>query len=659
MEYQYFAVSADLEDLLERVETYYKQLRNTGHYDRIKRSYAQYYGNGVDSKTDKITPGGAQGELSKISINKYRSYLRHQISLITAERPATHVTPINTDYKSVASAIVGGQVLDYYMRGKDLEDVLLESVEKAVWSSEGWVVLDWDTEAGDPYDTDPDTGEMVMSGDVIYRTYSAELLPRDIYNTRPQWYITVDFVNKWDYAARYPEHKDEILNSSSEYGGKWGYSSTSYSSDIDQDRIALFRFYHKRTPALPEGKYVVFTTGAKLLDSALPFPQMPIYRISPAKVDGTNLGYTQAFDLLGPQEVSDDLYTAVISNNMAFSRQCVIMPRGTDVHHRDMVDGLTLMEADPEDSKHIRALQLTSSSPETYNLIDRLGNEMEGMTGINEVVRGAPGPNVRSGNAMALLSAQAIKFNSTLQQAYIKLVEDVGTATLVFLKNYAEAPRFAEIVDKSERTYLKEFSAKDLTGISRVHVESASALSKTQAGRVEIANNLLQNGMVKRPEQYIAVLNTGRLDPILEAEQSELMNIRAENEMMGNGSTPPVIMTDNHALHIREHRSVLDSPDARHDPAAVEAVLNHIQEHINLWSSTDPNVLAATGQQPMVAPPNPQGPIGNQEAAPAEDVLAPSSATTGEMPQMPEMPEMPEGSSPEDIAAYQQLTKPQ
>ena len=641
---EYFAVKADLSDLLEKVSNYYDQLLNVGQAYRIKRSFSQYHGYGYDAKTDQLLPGGEQGELSQISINKYRALIRHQLALVTSERPATHVTPINTDYRSMASALVGQQALDYYMRSKNLEDVLFDATEKACWSSEGYIVLDWDTEAGDFYDKDPDSGKAIMTGDVAYRTYSADGMIRDIYAEHPDWYITVDLVNRWEYVARFPEHREKILNSAKEFGGKWHYSNYFYNDQMDEDRIAIYRFYHKKTSALPEGRFVIFTNAVKLVDSFLPYQEVPIYRISPARVAGTNLGYTQGFDLLGAQEAIDEMYTATVSNNLTFSRQCVIMPRNADINHRDISDGLTVITADGEDAKQIRSLQLTNSAPETYNLIDRLDNEMEAMTGINEVVRGAPGPNVRSGNAMALLSAQAIKFNSTLQRAVTQLVEATGTATLKFLQEFAEAPRFIEIVDKSERAYVREFSRLDLDGVSRVQVEVASALSKTQPGRVEIANNLLQNQMLKRPEQYLTVLSTGKLDPAIESEQSELMNIRAENETMARSESVPVILTDNHALHIREHRAVLDNPDARKNPQVVNTVLQHIQKHINTWSQTDPNVLMATGQQPMMAPPPPAP----EEGVNPEAMQAPGAQGVTQSVEEPNMPDLPEGADPYD-----------
>ncbi len=652
---KYFAEKSELGDLLDKIDDYYQQLDSIGHLRRIARSYAQYYGRGYDSKSDEIIAGGDAGEESRISINKYRTYLRSVLSLIISDRPAIKATPINTDYKNTASALVGEQVLDYYMKSKMLEDTIIKAMEKAVWSSEGFVMMQWDAEAGEFFSADPDhNNKAIMTGDIKYETYSADLVCRDIYQTNPDWYVVIDTANKWDLIARYPEHKDEILNSSDMIAGKYQYYSQAKRDTNNEDRVVFYTFFHKKTPAMPKGKMVLFTDKVKIMSTDLPYSEVPVYRVSAADLHGTNLGYTQGFDALGAQEVSDEIYSANVSNNITFSRQCITIPRNADMNFRDLAAGLSVIEVDtPEDARAIGAVQLTQSSPESYNMLDRMDKEMERITGINEVVKGEPGPNVRSGTSMALLSAQAIKFNSTLQQSYIKLIEDLGTATLVFLQDFAEMPRYAQVVDKSQRSYLKEFSKNDLLGVSRVQCEVVSSFSKSSAGRIEIANALLEKGMIKRPEQYISVINTGKLEPVIGAEQSELMNIQAENELMADSGSPEVILTDNHAMHIREHRTVLDNPESRTNPEVVQSVLAHIQEHINIWSQADPNVLAATGQMPMQAPPPPPpgaGPEGLPEAM-NEGPQEPEAPNTG-------MPPLPEGATEEDVAAYEQMQPP-
>jgi hypothetical protein len=131
---------------------------------------------------------------------------------------------------------------------------------------------------------------------------------------------------------------------------------------------------------------------------------------------------------------------------------------------------------------------------------------METISGVNSVARGDPGNNLHSGAALALVQAQAVQFASSLQQSYVRLVENVGTSLIKILQRYAKEPRIAAIAGKANKANMREFSSEDLTGINRVIVEIANPLSKTTAGRLEIANQLLQMQMIKNPDQYF----TGR-----------------------------------------------------------------------------------------------------------------------------------------------------
>jgi hypothetical protein len=97
-----------------------------------------------------------------------------------------------------------------------------------------------------------------------------------------------------------------------------------------------------------------------------------------------------------------------------------------------------------------------------------------------------------------------------------------------------------------------------------------------------------------------------------------------------------------------EHKTLLANADARKDPALLERVFAHIQDHINLLQNTPPEKLIMTGQQPL---PNPEemmaqggGPEGGQGQSPelSED-LAQNNPVLKEgknvgMPKMPKNP---------------------
>jgi hypothetical protein len=140
----------------------------------------------------------------------------------------------------------------------------------------------------------------------------------------------------------------------------------------------------------------------------------------------------------------------------------------------------------------------------------------------------------------------------------------------------------------------------------------------TTAGRAQVAENLLQMGVLKTPEQYLQVMNTGNLDTMIEGEIDENETIRGENERLINGEDIIAIAIDNHSLHIREHKAVLSDQDLRRDPELVKRTLAHIQEHIELLRNTDPDLLTIVGQQPLApqgAPAAGQAPPGTEGAA--------------------------------------------
>jgi hypothetical protein len=192
--------------------------------------------------------------------------------------------------------------------------------------------------------------------------------------------------------------------------------------------------------------------------------------------------------------------------------------------------------------------------------------------------------------------------------------------TIRHYRTFLQYPQVVLMAGKANRSIAKEFSGDTFTGIERVAVDIGNPMTRTIAGRMNIAEMLLQmpQSPIKTPEELQQVLATGRLEPAIEGVQAELLNIRAENEMLMDGKVPMAAATDNHPMHMREHPCVIASPEARESPELVNATMQHMQMHANLWRTTDPTILMALGvppppmMQPGMAPPGaaPPGPPG-------------------------------------------------
>ena len=177
-----------------------------------------------------------------------------------------------------------------------------------------------------------------------------------------------------------------------------------------------------------------------------------------------------------------------------------------------------------------------------------------------------------------------------------------------------------------------------------------SVTHNSTAGRVQMADNLIQMGVITNPEQYFSVINSGRLDVMTEGANSQNLLIKAENEKLSEGETDVVATAvDKHSLHIREHMNVLADPDLRLDVALVGRVLSHIQEHISLLQTTDPNLLALIGEQPLGpaqgSPVSPENAGPEQPTTPiqpmsevTENPLAQTTQAQGKLPEPAEPP---------------------
>ena len=645
----YFAAK-DAEDtaniLLNKANSWFNGLEVNGYLDKLRMMWAAYHGAYYSdfSNGHSITFGGEQGELVNLAVNHIRNLAQHMLVMVTSNRPVFEARATNTDQKSLVQTKLANNLLDYYMREKRMEDYLKTAVEYAISLGSGYIKMEWNATAGDVYDYNEDTKTEIREGDVEF----CNLSPFDVIfdasreDQKHDWVLCRSFKNRYDLAAKYPEMADKIEGLPSKKDLQ-NYNLDAFYDETDL--IPVYEFYHRRSESMPDGRYLLFLSkDVSLIDSPMPYRNLPVYRIAPSNILGTPYGYTPLFDILPIQDAINSLYSTVLTNQNAFGVQSIIVPRGADVNISELSSGLNVIEAD-ERNGAIRPLQLTQTPREIFDFIKMLEQVSETISGVNSVARGNPEASLKSGTALALVQSMSLQFMSGLQSSYVQLMEDVGSGLINMLRDFAEVPRIAMIVGKKNRTEMEEFVGDDLSNVNRVIVDVGNALSKTTAGRVQMAEQLLQMGLITKPEQYISVMNTGNLDVMTEDTQSELDLIRKENENLVSNQPVIAMITDQHALHIREHKCVLSDPKLRFDPDLVKRTVEHIQEHIDLLKNSDPDLLKIINEQPLSPPggspanqPPQQVPQGAMQGMPQQMMQPPPMAPPVSQPGMPGMP---------------------
>lgn len=645
-ELKYFAMLPADEigsSLVQKAEDFYQAMENVGLLETINSALRCYYGgsyNSTGGNTRYLSRGGKYGQLRKMRVNHVRNLGLHILQLATSQRPSPQPVPGAgpTDSKTQEAVTVAKGIIDYYSRFKRVDRTLRSAVERAVVTGEAFVDVNWDAEMGEP-EAEVD-GKIMKSGDLDFNVFSALEVVREI---RPgskslgDWVILIKPANRYDLLAKYagdpndaqgmeemPEEAVKRLSDIREalltcpkigndgrYRDRrpWG-AVMSYTVNSSDDCVAVFEFRHAKTPACPNGRLIKMTEdGVVFLDSSLPFSDLSVRRLCPGEMMDTPFGYAPIFDLLGIQEVIDALYSAVASNQMTFATQLIWALKSADFDYRQLAHGISLIEGNDPNAKP-EPLNLTQTPAEVFNFIKQLETAMETLTGVNATVRGNPEYSLKSGTALATIQASAIQFSSTLQESYAHLLEDVYTDMVRLLQQHADQPRQITVIGKFNKPYTRSFISSDIRGIDRVVIDAGPAIAQTVAFRTEVARDLLNAGMLKRPEEYISVVNIGRVEPLIEGENAELMLIQSENEMLKEGKPVYALPIDKHLLHIQEHRCAAADPEARQDPARIQAISDHVMEHVGFLA--DPAMaplMMVLGETPlgMAMPPPPPG----------------------------------------------------
>lgn len=652
------------EAVLDRVERYDHFAANSFLQPLWRRSLDMYYKGAAMNRPVTV---GENGEYVKVSVNQYRNIVRHLLVTTTGTRPAFEPQAVNMDYKSRAQVEVCGTMLDYYYEATNAEVLFDRAVEFALALGEGFIVPRWDKNIGKLTSMapalhpetqeallDPNTEDYIKvpqyAGDLTARAATPADVIRDPSADSWEdlkWVVVREPMNRWDLIARYPFKRMEILQAPSKYES-WEKTriaplqSLNSVMNRESEDVYIFTLYHKLSPAVPAGKAVLMLNDGKTVLEELSLedlglPEIPVHRVSGGDIAGMPFGYSNMFDLLALQDIYNLLISQITTNQSNFGVSSLQCLAGQNLDVSQLAKGLMVIKYTNPAGK-LEPLVLGSTPQEVFAFLKDIEKLFETLSGVNSVARGNPEASLESGAALALVQAQHIEYTKDLQRSYGYIVADTGTTFVRLFRKYSDSPRLAAIVGKAGHSYLREMKDLELTNIDRVKVDMGSYLARTAAGRVNQAEMLSRANMIESPEQFLTVLNTGRLEPLTHSRQSTLNLIAEENERLLMGKKPEVMIQDNHALHILEHAAVVSNLEARENAGVIDAVTAHINEHIFNLTNLPP-VLAAILKMPVLnqqpgTPAPTQGQPGPSQGQPKPIGGAPDAASGSQQAQM-------------------------
>ncbi len=585
-----------------------------------------------------------RGDMKMIGVNHFRELLMHVDNLVTQNRPAFDTEASRADADSMKNAQLGDAIVeDYLVEGK-LDKKLRRAVTHGLVLQMGFLWAPWDGTAGRLVDEEQvlDEGGMPIYDEGI-EDYVTDVMHEGDYRlSNPslydvvwdysvqdfediQWCIVRTFENRFDVATQVENEEDaERIRNMPFLAGddargrtQVGYGMFGFDERSETDLVPVYHFVHLDSPGCPGGADFRYCGDGVELGppSDCNYERLPLFRIVPSEIPLTSFGYSSANDLQGPQEALNSEMSTILTNHSAAGIQAIWVPPGSDLNENLMGDGVLIIEGGQIAPQGVN---FAKTPNEFFVFIQKLSEVMEMTSGVNSVARGQPEANMRTGESLKVMDSKAIQAQDFLLRSYYAAIEEVGTYLLRHLVIFMgeDDERLVRVVGEDEAAYVESFKRSMIENITGVRVRAGNALSKTIAGKLAIADNLLAHGFVRTPEEYLRVLNTGQLKALTRSDQAQLDTISDENKHLRAGApNGPVeaLMIDNHALHIREHAALLNKVETRQDQGVASAVLAHILTHIKLLDDVmGARIQIALGYQvpnpPLMPPAGPEGP---------------------------------------------------
>jgi hypothetical protein len=620
----YWAAEKDVDLLVSKISGFLNLFSLNAEAERSSiasiwsRNLRMYYNSVLsnDSSDSSLQFQGENGELINMHVPVARSDVRKLISIATRQRLNFKAQAESTDYETTANTQVADALALEYTTDEDIDlnGVRERALELAIVCGHSFVLNQWNSDKEKP----------------IFRVLPPWMTTYN-YNVDSfdnlDWFVVHYFVNRYSLAEEYPKVKDEILTASSDSSMINPWSINFGIFDYSDDDVLVSEFYHKSTPALPNGRLVKFINTLPLEDIDNPYldkdgkAEIPVSIVIPEYIQPYLLGYPKICDLLPLQEMTDHQFSVMASIFASLGVPAILNPRGSGMNASNM-SGLKVISYSPQMGDGMKGakpeiLELCKLPPNLLDTINIMQQFQQRISNVSGALQGILPPGVTAASAIATLSANAVEFIEPLSLAVNKAIESAMMRAIVQTKLFMSDERVITSVGPNNVKASMTFSSDDLIGLKRVNMLTQNPLTLFSGGRQKIAEDYMKMGLITTPEEYDAVMVYGTVEPIREKRMTKQSLVSWENQQIRAGKPVYALATDDHAYHIYEHSMLQNDPEIRKRPEILQIIDDHLQSHLELSRTVDVGLYAMvqTGKNlppdqntPTGLPEQPQGP---------------------------------------------------
>src|SRR5690606_11156527 len=228
----------------------------------------------------------------------------------------------------------------------------------------------------------------------------------------------------------------------------------------------------------------------------------------------------------------------------------------------------------------VQPLTIEPYPAHVVNVLLRLWQERDDISGMSEVSRGTVPRNIRSAAAMAYLLENDETRMNVLSRNWEEFIGKALNYALWLARQFYTVPRVLRILGDNATWETMLFKASDVPIEADVRVEPGSTLPKSEIYQQEFLMQLWAAGVITDPRLLLRLTKFGNMEEIYNDMELDTQQAQRENNKMANGEPAQVEDYQNHAIHILEHNRFRKTVQYEAlPPERKEVFRQHVAEH--------------------------------------------------------------------------------
>lgn len=650
-----------------------------------KGYYDPYFLDRSDSLRDKevtLTGRLASRKPRRLPVNHMRDLVEQVVSRVTSLPLAIQPFPANNAVLNKNGSLVVKQCLDYLAYVTNEKALLRSAVRTSLVMGEAYVMPVWDPLRGPvskEYEKAKAEGRKIRRldeygkplkdingkqvyiengvrvGDVGYRCplpIDVFLAPDNFYMNQPEWFMWREYV-----------HVDKLRSEFSRLSGDIKatpdlqfYNFNTLDFTKTKSWCLKVHFYHRRTPDLPDGKYICFTPDVILTEADAPYPiqddqefgELPLVRLTGFDIMGELHGTPNVIDIAALQHCYNQLTTIGRRNAYMGTTPHWVYPKGSVESHA-LLNVPTRIEYPPGlDPPKLLAAQLLGG--DFFQFRNDIKGEMEQLIGVYGVSRGDPPPNTRSAEQLSFYEEQQQQKASGPVAKYSEFYLGLKRKTLAIIAdNYEnDDERMRLLIGEDQEPIIEPFDIKVLSQPWNIRLTQVSSLSQSPSVRMQQLLTIRQQfgDDILTAEQFADLTQFGQVEKVYSLIGLAVKSAEMENQLAAeNKEIPDPQAFEELIVHWRTHVKYMNSPGfQRWDSKQQQRLKDHVlgTEYL-MWKLMMKNpgfgqrLLMLTGWPAFMVLPDqesmtPQQVLSPTVVPPPSGVIPPGATLGSEMP---------------------------